>query len=100
MWAHRDFLGSSHFFELLECAVSLARPRVNERQIGNPGWAVERVLSNRLELNRAPATNGGSVLNTFCMLSVMIVPFTRQATYTEHIRRVSNPDYLTVRIHS
>src|SRR5437763_13462134 len=42
-----------NFFELLERAVGLACPRVNQRQIGNPVWTVERVLGNRLELDRA-----------------------------------------------
>src|SRR4029453_15696311 len=36
-----------HSFELLECAVTLASPRVNQCQIGNPGWSVEGVLGNR-----------------------------------------------------
>ena len=38
---------------MLERAVGLACPRVNQRQIGNPVWTVERVPSNRLELDRA-----------------------------------------------
>jgi hypothetical protein len=41
-------------FELLERSVALAGPRVNQRQTGNPGWTVERVLGNRLELDRPP----------------------------------------------
>src|SRR5205823_13948805 len=39
--------------ELLERAIALAGPRVNERQIGNHIWTVERVLGNRQELDRA-----------------------------------------------
>src|SRR5207249_6952496 len=42
------------FFELLERAVVLAGPRVNQRQIGNQRWTVERVLGNRHEFDRLP----------------------------------------------
>ena len=42
------------FFELLEGAVALAGPRVNQRQIGNQHWTVERVLGNRQELDCLP----------------------------------------------
>src|SRR5207249_493279 len=42
------------FFELLERAVVLAGPRVNQRQIGNQRWTVERVLGNRHEFDCLP----------------------------------------------
>ena len=41
-------------FKLLERGVALARPGVNQRQVGNPGRTVDRVISNRLNLDRAP----------------------------------------------
>ena len=44
------------FFELLERAVALAGPRVNQRQIGDQGWTIERVLGNRQELDRRRAS--------------------------------------------
>jgi hypothetical protein len=40
-------------FELLQRTVALACPRVDQRQIGNPGWSVERILGNRLKIDRA-----------------------------------------------
>jgi hypothetical protein len=41
------------FFKLLERAVALAGPRVNQRQVRDPDWTVKRVLGNRQELDRA-----------------------------------------------
>ena len=41
-------------FELLERAVTLAGPRVNQRQVGNHARAVERVLGNRHKIDRTP----------------------------------------------
>src|SRR5207245_8806658 len=40
-------------FELLERAVALAGPRVNQRQIANVTRTVDRVLGNGHELDRA-----------------------------------------------
>ena len=52
-WRSERSWDCRNFFELLERAVALACPCVNQRQIGNPLWTVEGVLSNRLELDRA-----------------------------------------------
>src|SRR6266542_2762175 len=40
-----------NFFELLERAVALARPRVHQRQSGNVDRTIDPVLGNRQELN-------------------------------------------------
>jgi hypothetical protein len=47
-WAGWD---RRYSFRLLERAVALAGPRINQREVGNEGRTIERVFGNRLEFN-------------------------------------------------